>query len=238
MPPDLIGSYTKDLTIELEGNRGHLDTCYFFTVDGGLFRVDEYVLSGGAYHYYLDIYLVGCSTADFYIEHGCELHDQGMPHDDIVESLLVLDMEDKAHTKKIGRVAYKDFRLQDSGFVTIAKQIKSVVIDKDYRDAGLARNVYKLLTLKHNYIVCDNTQSISGGSLWASSILILGEVRIYDTRINKFLDVLAKEGKGRSGLIPWSCQTLTIAQIEEWGRSFNPNSCHHIVNVLSKDSLY
>ncbi|MDI6537159.1 hypothetical protein QMA77_09470 [Pantoea ananatis] len=238
MPPDLIGSYTKDLTIELEGQRGHLDTCYFFTSDGGLFRVDEYVLSGGSYQYYLDIYAVACTTPDFFIEHGCDLTDQGMPHDDVVENLLALDMEDIAHTKKIGRIAYKDILLQDSGFVTPAKQIKSVVIDKDYRAAGLARNVYKMLALKHGYIVCDNTQSISGGSLWASSILTLGEVRIYDTRVNKFLDVLAKEGRGKSGLLPWSCQTLTIEQIAEWGRNFNPDSCHHIVNVLSRDSLY
>lgn len=238
MPPDLIGSYNKDITIELEGSRSHLETTFFFTVEGGLFRAEEYVLIDGAYHFYLDVYLIGCSTTDFYLEHGGELYDDGMLHDDIVENLLALDMEDHDATKKIGRVAYKNILLQDQGFVISAKQIKSVVIDGDYRAAGLARNIYKLLTLKHDYVVCDNTQSISGGSLWASSILTIGEVRIYDTRLNAFVDVLAKEGKGMGGMVPWSCQTLTVAQIEEWGRTFNPNSCHHIVNVISKDALY
>ncbi|MDF7658024.1 hypothetical protein PUG81_03520 [Erwiniaceae bacterium L1_54_6] len=161
-----------------------------------------------------------------------------MRHDDIVQNLLSLNMEDERRTKKIGRVAYKHMLLQDNGFVLSAKQIKSVVIDEDYRAAGLARNIYKTLTMKHEYIVCDNTQSISGGSLWASSILSIGEVRIYDARLNAFVDVLAKEGKGIGGLIPWSCQTLTAKQIVEWGRSFNPDSCHHIVNVLNKDALY
>jgi len=238
MPPDLIGSYNKDITIELDGINNHLETSYFFTLDGGLFRSDEYVLTGGSYPYYLDIFLVGCTDPGFYQDYGTDLHYDGMSQHDIVENLLSLDMEDLAATRKIGRVAYKDLLLQDHGFVISAKQIKSVVIDKDYRDAGLARNVYKMLTLKHEYIVCDNTQSISGGSLWASSIMTIGEVRIYDTRLNAFVDVLAKEGKGIGGLIPWSCQTLTVQQIEEWGRTFSHHSCHHIVNVISKDTLY
>lgn len=238
MPPDLIGSYNKDITIELDGVRHHLETSYFFTLDGGLFRAEEYFLDGGSYHYYLDIFLVGCTDPDFYQEHGADLHFQGMSHHDIVENLLSLEMESESATKKIGRVAYKDFLLQDDGFVISAKQIKSVVIDRDYRGAGLARNVYKMLTLKHEYIVCDNTQSISGGSLWASSILSIGEVRIYDTKRKSFVDVLGKEGKGLGGSIPWSCQTLTAEQMVEWGRTFNPDCCHHIVNVISKDALY
>jgi hypothetical protein len=238
MPPDLIGNYNKDINIELDGVKKHLETSFLFTREGGLFRVDEYVLNGGVYHYYLDIYSIGCSEPDVYLDFGTDLDDQGIRHDDIVQNLLSLNMEDERRTKKIGRVAYKDMLLQDNGFVLSAKQIKSVVIDEDYRAAGLARNIYKTLTMKYEYIVCDNTQSISGGSLWASSILSIGEVRIYDTRLNAFVDVLAKEGKGIGGLIPWSCQTLTAKQIVEWGRSFNPDSCHHIVNVLNKDALY
>lgn len=238
MPPDLIGSYNKDLTIELEGTRSHLDTNFFFTTEGGLFRADEYILSNGWYHYYLDVFQVGCTTPDFYVNHGSNLYDQGMPHDDIVANLLSLDMEDKSETKKIGRIAYKNMLLQDAGFVISAMQIKSAMIDSEYQGAGLARNIYKLLIIKHDCIVCDNIQSISGGSLWARSILSIGDVRIYDTQLNAFVDVLSKEGKGVGGLIPWSCQTLTVAQIEEWGRAFNPDCCHHIVNVISKDALY
>lgn len=51
----------------------------------------------------------------------------------------------------------------------------------DYQAGGVARNVYKCLLLKHEYIVCDNLQTIGGGSLWVSGMTSIGEVRIYDT---------------------------------------------------------
>jgi len=238
MPPDIIPSYTKDLAIELSGQRQHLETFHFFTREGGLFRAEEFLLAGGDYQYYLNVYSVGCSTQDFFIEHGSELMDQLVPQHDIVHTLLSLGMEDVALTRKIGRVAYKDMNLNDGSRGTItAKQIKSAVIDPDFRGAGLASNIYKMLVTKHDYLVCDNMQSISGGSLWASSILTLGEVRIYDIRANKFIDVLGKRGMGVGGCIPWSCQTLTVEQIEQWGRTYNPDACHHIVNVISRESL-
>ncbi len=239
MPPDIIPTYTKDLTIELFGTRRHLETFHFFTREGGLFRADEYLLSGGDYQYYLDVFSVGCTTPDFYHEHGSDLMDQNVPQHDIVHTLLSLQMEAPQDTKKIGRIAYKDMNLNDDGDILLtAKQIKSAVIDPDFRGAGLASNIYKMLANKHEYLVCDNLQSISGGSLWASSILTIGEVRIYDTRRSKFIDVLGRGGRGIGGNVPWSCQTLTAEQIEEWGRFYNPDACHHIVNVISRESLY
>jgi hypothetical protein len=74
--------------------------------------------------------------------------------------------------------------------------------------------------------------------LWASSILSIGEVRIYDTKKTQFIDVLGRLGLGISGTVPWSCQALTIDQIEQWGRRYNEEACHHIVNVISKERLY
>jgi len=236
--PDLIANYNKDITIELEGVSKHLDTNYFFTREGGLFRAEEYFLVDGPYHYYLDLYAVGCTTPDFFIEYGCDLDDKGCLHHDIVEELLSLGMVDDEQTQKVGRVAYKNFKFEDQGGSFCAIQIKSAVIDPDYRGAGLARNIYKTLVLKHEHIVCDNTQSISGGSLWASSIHSIGEVRIYDTNTQKFVDVLGFNGVGVSGIVPWSCQHLNIDQITDWGRAFSHDPCHHIVNILSKKNLY
>ena len=239
MPPDIIPSYTKDLTIELSGTREFLETFHFFTREGGLFRADEYLLGGGDYQYYLDVFSVGCTTPDFFVEHGSDLMDQNVPQHDIVHTLLSLQMENPEKTIKIGRIAYRDMNLNDGihGVLT-AKQIKSAVIDVDYRGAGLASSIYRMLATKHEYLVCDSMQSISGGSLWASSILTIGEVRIYDIRRSLFIDVLGRGGRGIGGNIPWSCQTLTAEQVEQWGRAYSVDACHHIVNVISRASLY
>lgn len=239
MPPDLIATYTKDLNIELFGGKELLETFHFFTKEGGLFRADEYLVTGGDYQYYLDVYSVGCTTEDFYIEHGSDLLDSGINQQDLVNTLLELDMEDELATKRIGRIAYKDFNFHElDGTTVTAKQIKSAVIDNDFRGAGLASNIYRMLTEKHDYIVCDNVQSIAGGSLWASSILTIAEVRIYDINKRKFVDILGRRGLGINGFVPWSCQALTAEQIMEWGRSYSHDTCHHIVNVISKDSLF
>jgi len=239
MPPDLIADYTKDLNIEPYGQKELLETFHFFTREGGLFRAIEYLVEGGDYQYYLNVYSVGCTTPDAYLQIGGESLDSGAHQQDVVNTLLKLEMEDKKATKKIGRVAYRDFNLtEEDGSVITAKQIKSAVIDRDFRGAGLASNVYRMLTEKHEHLVCDSIQSIAGGSLWASSILSIGEVRIYDTKKTQFIDVLGRLGLGISGTVPWSCQALTIDQIEQWGRRYNEEACHHIVNVISKERLY
>ncbi|MGM7822828.1 hypothetical protein [Yersinia enterocolitica] len=239
MPPDIIASYTKDLTIEPLGTKELIETFNFFTREGGLFRADEFLVTGGDYNYYLDVYSVACTTPGYYIEHGSDLLDQNIHQQDITNTLLELGMEDELLTKRIGRVAYRDFNFNESdGTVVTAKQIKSAKIDTDFRGAGLASNIYKMLTEKHDYLVCDNTQSIAGGSLWASSILAIAEVRIYDTQKGIFIDVLGRWGLGVNGIVPWSCQSLTTEQIIDWGRHHNSDVCHHIVNIISRDSLY
>ncbi|MEB7893387.1 hypothetical protein NGK65_06515 [Serratia ureilytica] len=240
MPPDLIATYTKDLEIELYGEKKLLETFHFFTREGGLFRADEYLVIGGDFQFYLDVYSVGCTTPGYYIDMGCAYLDDGANQQDVTNTLLDFDMEDQLTTKRVGRIAYRDFNfLEDDGVVVTAKQIKSAVVDADFRGAGLASNIYRMLTEKHEHLVCDNMQSISGGSLWASSILTIGEVRVYDTIKTKFIDVLGKLGMGKNGALPWSCHNLTIEEIEMWGRHYNKvEACHHIVNILSKSGLY
>lgn len=241
MPPDLIATYTKDLSIELSGSKELLEIYHFFTREGGLFRAHEYLLSGGEYQYYLDVYSVGCSTLDFYIEYGSSLLDDYVHQANVVNTLLNLNMEDESKTTLIGRVAYQDFNFIESKqsiSENTGKQIKSVIIGNDFRGAGLARSIYRILIEKYQYLVCDNIQSIDGGSLWASSVLSIGKIRVYDTKIKKFIDTLGKRGLGISGFAPWSCQSLTASQIVEWGRPYNQDACHHIVNIISRDDLY
>lgn len=238
MPPDLIATYTKDLRIELYGQKELLETFHFFTREGGLFRADEYLVIGGDYQYYLDVYSIGCSTPGFFHEEGASYLDQGIHQEDIVNTLLELGMEDELTTKRVGRIAYRDFNFHESDGVEVtAKQIKSAVIEPDFRGAGLASNIYRMLAEKHGHIVCDNIQSISGGALWASSILSVADVRVYDIKKGKFVDVLGRLGLGINGTIPWSCHALTIEQIAEWDRHYSLESCHHIVNIISRENF-
>ncbi|HHH0485785.1 TPA: hypothetical protein ACPZO0_002156 [Yersinia enterocolitica] len=239
MPPDLIPEYNKDLSISLFGDKRLIESFYFFTRDAGLLRADEYIVSGGDYHYYLDVYLLGCQTEGFFIEHGCDLDDDGVPMTDLVHTLLELDMVDDNRTKKIGRVAYNDFNfIEEGGYTLTGKQIKSAVIDRDFQSAGLAREVYKMIVKKHDFLVCDNVQSIAGGALWASSIIRIAEIRIYDSQQKTFLDTLGPEAKGISGTLPWSCQHLSVDEImNKWKRPFDDKCCRHIVHVIYKDKL-
>ncbi|MBO1915892.1 hypothetical protein J4727_03630 [Providencia rettgeri] len=92
----------------------------------------------------------------------------------------------------IGRVAIMT-SLFDGSAIKTGKQIRAAILD-DYQAGGVA-HVYKCLLLKHEYIVCDNLQTIGGSSLWVSGMTSIGEVRIYDT-IQKFIDVLSRLAVG------------------------------------------
>ncbi|EPG2186040.1 TPA: hypothetical protein I3790_003635 [Enterobacter cloacae] len=239
MAPALIPTYSKDLSITPFGEKLLIETFYFFTLEAGLLRADEYIVTAGDYHYYLDVYQLGCTTDDFFQDHGEQLLDSGASMQDIVNTLLSFDMVDENKTIKIGRIQYNDFNfIEENGQTMTGKQIKSAVINPDFQSTGLARFIYVMLTKKHEYLICDNVQSVAGGALWASSILRIAVVRIYDSKTKKFVDVLGHGGRGFSGLIPWSSQNLSIDDVVRWGRALDDkNCCRHIVHVICKDRL-
>lgn len=240
MAPALISSYSKDLSITPFGEKHLIETFHFFTPDAGLLRANEYVVSEGEYQYYLDVYQLGCSTDDFFLEHGNDLLDQEVPMQDLVGTLLALDMVDDDKTVRIGRIQYNDFNfIEDNGQVRTAKQVKSAVIAEDFQSAGLAREIYKMLARRHEFLVCDNVQSIAGGALWANSIIRIADVRIYNSQTQTFVDFLGQGGRGLAGTLPWSAHDLSLDDILRWGRSYDSeNCCRHIVNVICKDKLF
>lgn len=239
MSPVLDSSYSRDLSVSPYGDKKLIETFHFFTAEIGLLRADEYIVTGGEYQYYLDVYKLGCTSGDFFLEHGCDLLDENVPMQDLVNTLLDQQMVDDDKTIRIGRIGYNDFNFtEDNGQVMTGKQVKSAMIANDFQSSGLGREVYKMLTRKHEYLICDNVQSIAGGSLWASSIIRIAEVRIYDIKLGKFIDLLDNGGRGVSGTLPWSCEHLTIDEIIKWGREYDKTrSCHHIVNIICKDRL-
>lgn len=239
MAPALIPSYNKDLNITPFGEKRLIESFYFFTAEAGLLRADEYIVSSGEFQYYLDVYQLGCSTDDFFLDYGSDLLDSKVPMQDLVNTLLGLDMVDDNKTIRIGRIQFNDFNfIEENGQMMTGKQVKSAVIAQDFQSAGLAREIYQMLARKHEFLICDNIQSIAGGALWASSIIRIAEVRIYNSRTKKFMDILGPGARGVSGTLPWSANDLSVDEIVRWGRAYDDeNCCRHIVHVICKDRL-
>lgn len=240
MAPNFTSSYSKDLNRKPECEReDEIESFHYLTVEGDLLKITEYALTGSEFHYYSKIVALGCTTEGFYADHAEFLRSHRFSDEHIIGELLELGMHAEEDDTLIGRIAYNDFTFFDGSAIKTGKQIRGVAILDDYQAGGVARNVYKCLLLKHEYIVCDNLQTIGGGSLWVSGMTSIGEVRIYDTIQKKFIDVLSKAGCGYNGIIPWSAEGLSQADIAKWEpRKLSMDSCHHIVNIISKDRIY
>ncbi|MBS9437117.1 hypothetical protein EAE91_08000 [Photorhabdus noenieputensis] len=240
MAPDLNDSYIKDLSRKPDCIKEEIvEKFYHLSKDGDLLEVIEYLLSGGEYHYYIGIIRLGCFTEDYYKSQSLEMLDSGYDEQEIIQYLIDLDMNNPDEDELIGRIAYNDFNFYDDGIKKTGKQIKGAFISPDYQAAGLGRSIYRRLVLKHNHIICDNIQSVAGGTLWASGIIALADVRVYDTMRHKFIDVLTEGGIGINGVKPWSVTHLSMSELSRWEpNSMSHDCCHHIVNIISKDKLY
>ncbi|MBS9441643.1 hypothetical protein [Photorhabdus heterorhabditis] len=237
MAPNLISSYSKDLSRKPSCvSENIIDEFHHLSLEDDLLKITEYALIGSEYHYYSEIVYVGCSTSNFYSEYAEHLKECGYSSERIINELLSLDMHEGSEDTLIGRIAYNDFNFVDKGITKTGKQIRAIEISEDFRRSGLARSIYNTLLLKHGHIICDNIQSLAGGSLWASGIIKLGDVRIYDVIKKQFIDVLTPYGIGINGIIPWSALDLPVSELSKWDpRPLSPKSCHHIVNIISKD---
>ncbi|MBE8597932.1 hypothetical protein [Xenorhabdus sp. BG5] len=240
MAPDLNDSYTKNLSIKPYSIREEvIEKFYHLSMGGDLLEVIEYLLIGGDCHNYIEIIRLGCSTEEYYKECAFEMRDSGHNDSEIINYLLALDMRNTDDDDLIGRIAYSDFDFYENGIKKTGKQIKGAFISPEYHMAGLGRALYKSLVLKHEHLICDNIQSIAGGSLWASGMIKLADVRVYDTVKREFIDRLDKGGVGVGGIKPWSATRLPMRELSRWEpNSISHDSCHHIVNIISKDNLY
>ncbi|KGM29913.1 hypothetical protein KS18_03360 [Photorhabdus luminescens] len=237
MAPDLNDSYTKDLSRKPDCIKEEIVGKFYHLSKGGdLLEVTEYLLSGSEYHYYIGIIRLGCFTDDYYRSQSLEMLDSGYSEGEIIQHLIDLDMHNPDEDELIGRIAYNDFIFYDCGIKKTGKQIKGAFISSDYQAAGLGRSIYRRLVLKHDYIICDNIQSVAGGTLWASGIITLADVRVYDTIRHEFVDVLTEGGIGINGVEPWSATHLSMSELSRWEpNSISHDCCHHIVNIISKD---
>lgn len=240
MSPNFTASYSKKLNQKPEcDSEAEIDSFHYLTREGDLLKITEFALTGSEFHFYSQIIALGCSTEGFFASHATELRGLKFSDEHIIGELLSLEMHDEDEDTLVGRVAYNDFTFYDGKVIKTGKQIRGIEIIGDYQLTGIAKSVYKCLLMKHEYIICDNIQTIGGGALWASGMTSIGEVRIYDAIQKKFVDVLTGHGCGLNGVIPWSAQGLTQMDMSRWEpRKLSMESCHHIVNIISKDKIY
>ncbi|MDE9467268.1 hypothetical protein [Xenorhabdus bovienii] len=241
MAPDLNDSYTKDLSVKPYSIKEKIvDKFYHLSKSGDLLEVFEYLLTGGDYHYYIEIIRLGCFTDEYYKERALDMLDSGHYEDEIIQHLIDLDMHNPDEDKLIGRIAYSDFAFYDSGIKKVGKQIKGAFISPNYQAGGLGRSIYRRLVLKHDHIICDNIQSVAGGTLWASGIITLADVAVYDTMRHEFIDILKDGGIGKVRKIKvWSATRLSMSELSKWEpNAISHDSCYHIVNIISKDRLH
>ncbi|MBD2806353.1 hypothetical protein ID855_16945 [Xenorhabdus sp. ZM] len=241
MAPNFTKNYSKDLKRKpFSTSETIIDTFHYLSSDGDLVRVIEYALIGSEFDYYCELVEMGCGTEDFYSHHTATLKNAGLKEWQIIEELLSLDMHEPNEDLLIGRVAFNDFNFYDDGILKTGKQIRGIEVLINYQGVGIAKQIYKCLLSKHDYLICDNMQTILGGRLWAQGMIKIGEVRVYDCTEKQFIDVLTPYGRGIKGILPWSADGLDQHDMALWGSEMklSMESCHHLVNIISKDKLY
>ncbi|TDB48221.1 hypothetical protein [Photorhabdus khanii] len=241
MAPNFTKSYSKNLKCKpFSASEAKIDTFHCLSSDGDLVKVTEYVLIGSEFDYYCELVAMGCGTEDFYSDHASTLKNAGLKEWQIIEELLSLDMHQPSEDSLIGRVAFNDFNFYDGGVLKTGKQIRGIEILSSYQGVGVAKQIYKCLLFKHDYLICDHIQTILGGRLWAQGMIKIGEVRVYDCTKKQFVDVLTPYGHGIKGVLPWSAVGLDQYDMALWGSKMklSPESCRHLVNIVSKEKVY
>lgn len=242
MAPDLVDSYSKNLNIKpASTSEKEVDRFYHLSTDGDLLEVIEYILEGSDFDFYIEISKVNCTDNELFRELALDMLDSGDTEDYITGYLLGLEMiDDGEDVELVGRIAYNEFTFNKDSSIKSGKQIKGAFIAPDYRSGGLGRSIYKRLVYKHSHIICDNIQSVAGGTLWASGIVTLADVEIYDINSGKIIGVLGDNFVATNGFKPWSAVNIkSLNSLDRWdANSLSEDSCHHIVNIISKESLY
>lgn len=241
MAPDLVDSYSKNLKVKpVSISETEIDRFYHLSSAGDLLEVVEYLLNGGDHDFYIEIIKVNCTDNDFFRLTAIDMLSDGDTEDYITNYLVSLEMIVDGEAELVGRIAYDEFTFNKGVGVKSGKQIKGAYIVKNYRSGGLGRSIYKRLVHKHSHVICDNIQSVADGTLWASGIVTLANVEVYDTRKGEIIGVLGDNFVATNGVKPWSAINIkSLNSLDRWdANSLSEDSCHHIVNIISKESLY
>ena len=245
MAPSLIDEhYSKQLNIMPLSLGGHsiLETFHFATPDYDVVRLVEYRANDGEYDHYILVELLPSYNEEYQMDEiDRQLREEGADRFQTAEHIVGLQIVDTQpdFPTIVGRFAYNDFPFVGiDGSQCLGKQIKGAYLEPPYDAARIGSTVYRFLLQKYRHLVCDNMQTILGASMWSGTMRKYGDVMIYDTKNDQFVDKLGDRAKGiSSGYIPWDVGGLALRRIpDEWGDRelrFEKGSCTHIVNIIS-----
>lgn len=192
MAPAITDSYRKDLDIPLIG------------INYDDLRLDSTVLDKTKNFYNLSLY--GCKTTfelvaeikkiDFsdeeFIFNYIDTELEDATHDEIISSVLDLDMHTIDEETVIGRFVFnfREFVCEDKG-KSYAVQVKGAFLEADFTGAKLACNVYDVMRNEYGCVMSDESQSVAGAKLWASSIVGRQDLIIYNLSKDKSVGVFS-----------------------------------------------
>ncbi|MGV8925267.1 MAG: hypothetical protein ACOH2G_06285 [Ewingella sp.] len=242
MAPTLIGEhYAKDLSIlpsfpgESFVSRTH---CFILPEDTRIFRLTETTYDKADYGYLTVVHELAFHTQEFIDEQIDEHREKGLSDEEIIEIIIRLRMEDVDGSIIVARFAYDDFNFLDQKKRQAAgKQIKGAFVAPEKSGVGLAGQIYRQLVIIYGHLICDNTQTEFGASLWASTIRdVVGKVDIYDTVNQNYIEELSDLAIGTGGCIPWDLGITNQSKLNlsRWKNyPFQIQSCHYLVLIVS-----
>lgn len=243
MAPSLTGdNYAKDLSRLPPFPGGSFvshTSCFILPDDVVILRLTETTYERADYHHIAVVEEVAFTDPGFIASHIDDLrNNDGLDEDDIVEQIMSLGMEDESKTEIIARFAYDKFSFNDpDGNPAEGKQIRGAYVTPERAGAGLAGQIYRHLTIVHKHLICDNTQTVYGAALWATTVRnVVGRVDIYNAAKREYVEELGDGAKGINGFIPWDIGKLTPSTLGKWQQyPFNSNihQCYYLVLIIS-----
>lgn len=243
MAPSLIGdNYIKDLSSapSFPGRRFVSHLSYFILPDDVIvLRLTETTYEQADYDHIAVVEEVLFTDPDFIANYIDLLRgEEGLDDDEIVEKIVALDMENKERHEVIARFAYDKFSFLDrDGQFAQGKQIRGAYVAPERAGVGLAGQIYRHLAMIHNHLICDNTQTVYGAALWATTVRnVAGRVDIYNAAKQEYIEELGSGAIGINGCIPWDIGNLNPSNLAKWQQyPFHPviQHCYYLVLIIS-----
>ncbi|MGP2446593.1 hypothetical protein [Pantoea ananatis] len=243
MAPTLIGdNYAKDLSKPPSLSGGFFVSkthTFLLPEDTRVFRLVETTYDSADYNFIAVVQEISFHSQDFVEDQIDNLRDEGLSDEEIVERIMHLGMENEDENQVIARFAYDRFSFLDqTNQLQHGVQIRGAYVDPEKSGVGFAGQVYRQLVIIYGHLVCDNTQTEFGASLWAGTIRdVVGRVDIYDCAKQAYLEELGDLSTGVRGCIPWDLSVtanhsnLTLSRWKNY--PFSISGCRYLVLIVS-----
>lgn len=221
MAPSIIVGYSKNLDSfpeccsRIKNREGYLISPVY-----DVLRLTEWKLVDSPYAYCVTVSIVGGEDNEWLREIALELYLEGHSEEDIIDKIRALVGKVENDDKQIARFVYRDFIFRTQAGNDCGIQIKGAFVEATKEKKAMARTVYAFLLNWHRHVISDDHQTVYGAKIWASGMIQVGRVQVYDDSQKHFVDILTQGGVGVGGLKPWDALLLNEQQISHW----NPNA--------------